>query len=98
MRPRSLYDQVIKPHEHELVWYSFRQKLPEVSPIEKPEDRPPGAEVPDRTPQTSDEVAPPAVPAEPAVPADPAAPAAATVPEPRGDPDPSSASPASPAS
>ena len=30
-RHRSLYEQVIKPREHELVWYSFRQKLPEVS-------------------------------------------------------------------
>ena len=51
MRPRSLYDQVIKPHEHELVWYSFRQKLPEVSPLEKPDDRLPGAELksPDQT-------------------------------------------------
>lgn len=50
-RPRSLYDQVIKPREHELVWYSFRQKLPEVSPLEKPDDRPPGAELksPDQT-------------------------------------------------
>jgi YihY family inner membrane protein len=53
------------------------------------DDRPPGAEVPDRTPRTPDEVAPPA----PAP-----TPAATTVPEPRGDPDPSSASPASPAS
>ena len=31
-RSRSLYEEVIKPHEHELVWYSFRQRLPEVSP------------------------------------------------------------------
>jgi TonB family protein len=43
-RPRSLYEQVIKPHEHELVWYSFPRKLPEVSPLEKA-DRPPGAEL-----------------------------------------------------
>jgi TonB family protein len=50
MRPRSLYDQVIKPHEHELVWYSFRQKLPEVSP-EKADDRTLAAELksPDQT-------------------------------------------------
>ncbi len=49
-RPRSLYDQVIKPHEHELVWYSFRQKLPEVSPLENA-DRPPGISLktPDQT-------------------------------------------------
>ncbi len=31
-QPRSLYDAVIRPHEHELVWYSFNRKLPEVSP------------------------------------------------------------------
>ena len=42
--PRSLYDQVIKPREHELVWYSFRQKLPEVSPP-KAEPQPAGAEL-----------------------------------------------------
>ncbi|HVP48818.1 MAG TPA: energy transducer TonB [Bryobacteraceae bacterium] len=42
--PRSLYDQVIKPREHELVWYSFRQKLPEVSPPEM-ESQPAGAEL-----------------------------------------------------
>jgi YihY family inner membrane protein len=62
------------------------------------DDRPPGTEAPDRTPQTPDEVAPPAVPADPAAPAAAPTPAAATVPEPRGDPDPSSASPAGPAS
>ena len=50
LRPRSLYDQVIKPHGHELVWYKFREKLPEVSPA-KPDDQPPGAELksPDQT-------------------------------------------------
>ena len=49
LRPRSLYEQVIKPHEHELVWYKF-EKLPEVSP-DKPDDRPPGTELrsPDQT-------------------------------------------------
>ena len=31
-RPRSLYEAVIQPHEHELVWYSFSRKLPDVSP------------------------------------------------------------------
>jgi YihY family inner membrane protein len=51
------------------------------------DDRPPGAEVPDGTPRTPDEVAPPAAPA------DPAAPAAARVPDPRHEPDPSSAGP-----
>ncbi len=50
LRPRSLYEEVIKPHEHELVWYKFREKLPEVSPA-KPDDEPPGAELksPDQT-------------------------------------------------
>jgi hypothetical protein len=44
-RPQSLYEQVIKPHEHELVWYSFRQKLPEVSPSEVQHSEPAGAEL-----------------------------------------------------
>lgn len=42
-KPQSLYEQVIKTHEHELVWYSFRQKLPEVSPAEN-QTAPPGEE------------------------------------------------------
>jgi YihY family inner membrane protein len=52
------------------------------------DDRPPGAEVPDQTPRTPEQVAPPAVPA------DLAAPAAARVPDPRDEPDPGSAGPA----
>ena len=44
-RPRSLYEQVIKPHEHELVWYSFRQKLPDVSPLGNRSAQPPAAEL-----------------------------------------------------
>jgi TonB family protein len=50
-RPRSLYEQVIRPHEHQLVWYSFRQKLPEVTPPESRSSLPPGAEFtsPDQT-------------------------------------------------
>ncbi len=50
-KPRSLYDEVIRPHEHQLVWYSFRQKLPEVSPQENESAKPPGAEIrtPDQT-------------------------------------------------
>jgi TonB family protein len=50
-RPRSLYEEVIKPREHELVWYSFRQKLPEVSPPEDRNPQPPGVELnlPDQT-------------------------------------------------
>lgn len=34
-RPRSLYAQVIAPNEKKLVWFSFREKLPEVSPLER---------------------------------------------------------------
>jgi len=50
-RPQSLYEQVIKPHEHELVWYSFRQKLPEVSPSGMQHSQLDGAELknPDQT-------------------------------------------------
>jgi len=44
-KPRSLYDAVIRPHEHELVWYSFRHKLPEVAPREKTNPRPPATEL-----------------------------------------------------
>jgi YihY family inner membrane protein len=50
------------------------------------DDRPPGAEVPDQTPRTPDEVAPPAHAPDPTH--------AAQVPEPRGGPDPGSAGPA----
>ncbi len=62
------------------------------------DDRPPGAEVPDRTPRTPEEVTPPAdppVPADAPVSADAPAPEPARVPEPRGEPDPSSADPSS---
>jgi TonB family protein len=31
-KPESLYAQVIKPHASKLVWYNFREKLPDVSP------------------------------------------------------------------
>ena len=44
-RPQSLYEQAIKQHEHELVWYSFRQKLPEVSPPEVQHSQLAGAEL-----------------------------------------------------
>src|ERR1700722_280807 len=30
--PKSLYAQAIAPHSSKLVWYDFRQKLPDVSP------------------------------------------------------------------
>ncbi len=50
-RERSPYETLIKPHEEKLVWYNFRQKLPEVSPLENTDERPSGAEVklPDQT-------------------------------------------------
>src|SRR6185436_10958614 len=44
VRPRSLYEEVIKPRQNDLVWYSFRQKLPEVSPTEIQKTERPGAE------------------------------------------------------
>ena len=44
-KPQSLYDAVIRPHEHELVWYSFSHKLPEVAPREKAISRPPATEL-----------------------------------------------------
>lgn len=47
-QPRSLYDAVIRPHEHELVWYSFSRKLPEVSPREKQIPKPTTAELASR--------------------------------------------------
>ena len=43
--PRSLYDEVIRPHEHELVWYSFSRKLPEVSSREGQNPKPPRTEL-----------------------------------------------------
>src|ERR1039458_10341181 len=30
--PKSLYAQAIDPHASKLVWYNFREKLPDVSP------------------------------------------------------------------
>ena len=50
-RPQSRYEQMIKPYEHKLVWYSFRQKLPEVSPPDVQHSQHPGAELksPDQT-------------------------------------------------
>jgi protein TonB len=36
---------VIKPHEHQLVWYSFRQRLPDVTPPDNRGAQPPAAEL-----------------------------------------------------
>ena len=45
-RPKSLYEQVIAPNEKKLVWYSFNDKLPEVSPAARhAPSRPPRAEI-----------------------------------------------------
>ncbi len=32
-RPKSLYQQVIAPHSTKLIWYNFKEKLPDVSPV-----------------------------------------------------------------
>ncbi len=41
-KPKSLYALTIAPHQSKLVWYNFREKLPEVSPtaMSKPLERP----------------------------------------------------------
>ena len=45
-KPESLYQMTIAPHESKLVWYDFRQKLPDVSPADTPTaSRRPRAEV-----------------------------------------------------
>jgi TonB family protein len=41
---RSLYDQEIRPNEKKIVWYTMKEKLPDISPSDKAEDpRPPRA-------------------------------------------------------
>jgi TonB family protein len=45
-RPKSLYEQVIKPNRNRIVWYHLQKRLPDISPVEKTADaRPPRAEV-----------------------------------------------------
>jgi TonB family protein len=45
-KPESLYNQTIARHETKLIWYDFRQKLPDVSPADTPTaSRRPRAEV-----------------------------------------------------
>jgi TonB family protein len=40
-KSKSAYDQLIKGREHKLVWYHFKEKLPEVRPtVAKPDHRP----------------------------------------------------------
>jgi TonB family protein len=42
--PRSLYDQEIRPYEHKLIWYSLKNRTPDVRPTEaKKIARPPRA-------------------------------------------------------
>jgi TonB family protein len=44
--PKSLYALAIKPHESKLVWYDFREKLPDVSPTPaRKSTQPPRADV-----------------------------------------------------
>src|SRR5580704_8639917 len=42
--PRSLYDEEIRPFEHKLIWYSLKNRTPDVRPTEaKKTPRPPRA-------------------------------------------------------
>lgn len=44
--PKSLYAQAIAPHASKLIWYNFRQKLPDVSPATaRAPAKPPRADV-----------------------------------------------------
>ncbi len=46
IKKTGVYDQLIATHEQKLVWYKFRDKLPDVTPPERSKDsRPPKAEV-----------------------------------------------------
>ena len=50
-RAQSIYDQEIRGHEKQIVWYSLREKLPEIAPADtKPDPRPARARV--KAPQT----------------------------------------------
>jgi TonB family protein len=33
--PKNIYQQLIEPNEKKLVWYNFRDKMPEVSPLQR---------------------------------------------------------------
>src|ERR1700756_1887973 len=44
-RPQSAYQQLIQGKEHKLVWYHFKDKLPEIKPLRsKTDNRPMRAE------------------------------------------------------
>jgi TonB family protein len=48
-KPKSAYEQLIAGREHKLIWYHFKEKLPEVKPTRtKSDDRPMRAEVRNR--------------------------------------------------
>ena len=50
-RAQSIYDQEIRGHEKQIVWYSLREKLPEIAPADtKPDPRPARARL--KAPQT----------------------------------------------
>lgn len=40
-RPQSAYQQLIQPNEHKLVWYHFKEKLPEIKTTRSSSDRRP---------------------------------------------------------
>src|SRR5947209_6168226 len=43
--PKNIYQQLIEPNEKKLVWYNFREKMPQVSPLERHgSSRPPKTE------------------------------------------------------
>ncbi|MFN7997695.1 MAG: TonB family protein [Bryobacteraceae bacterium] len=45
-KPKSLYDQAIAPHASKLVWYNFKEKLPDVRPSRSQvSSKPPRAEM-----------------------------------------------------
>ncbi len=44
-KPKSAYQMMIEGREHKLIWYHFKEKLPEVKPTVKSDNRPMRAEV-----------------------------------------------------
>src|SRR3954447_4130293 len=50
-RAKSIYDQEIRPNEKKIIWYSLREKLPDISPPQPQADtRPERAKL--KAPQT----------------------------------------------